>query len=72
MCVPLRAYAIRDGEDEPAWWITFNCRLFTRATGLRESVLITELTWVADGYADVSLYPYFEKKFLYCANPKKY
>ncbi len=66
--VPFRAWAIRDGEDTPCWWTTTNQILFTRTSGLRETVRISELTWVAHGFADPGLYGLFEKKLLYNAN----
>lgn len=66
--VPLRAWAIKDGEEKPAWWVSTNNILFRRASGLQETVRINELTWVAHGLADAGLYGLFEKRLLYNAN----
>jgi hypothetical protein len=66
--VPLRAWAIKDGEERPAWWITTNNILFRRTDGLQETVRINELTWIAHGRSDCDLKDLFEKKLLYNAN----
>ena len=69
--LPLRVYAIRDGEDDPSWGITTNDRLFTRTSGLKESVLIDELTWVGHGLADQGLFRLFKSRVLYSTHPPK-
>jgi hypothetical protein len=68
--MPFRAYAVKDGDRAPDWWITTNQILFTRVGGNQETVLIGELTWVGNGHADQGLYGLFTKKVLYCSqNP---
>ncbi len=66
--VPSRAWAIKDGDTKPAWWISTNNILFRRASGLQETVKIDELTWVAHGRADQDLYGLFEKRLLWNLN----
>lgn len=63
--IPHRAYAIRDGETEPEWWLHIGDQLFTRWQGNRETVTANDLTWVAHGYADQVLYPMFGRKYLF-------
>jgi hypothetical protein len=63
---PLRAFAVYDGDEHPAWWLTTNGNLFTRSDGLRETVRVGELTWIANGHSDAQLKDLFEKQVLYC------